>query len=308
MRAFFLGSIALLALIGGPATAADMAVYKAPPPVAVYNWTGFYVGGNIGFSWGRSSNDWNIFAPAAGGGLTTICAPAGEAFCAAGSDSSRMHGPIGGFQTGYNWQSSNFLIGIETDIQISGQQGDGTLHAPNATTAIVNGQPLVGTVTASHTEKLLWLGTLRGRVGYASDRWLVYATGGLAYGRVSISSSVIAESSNLGPSCTPHPVIGAFCPVASFSNGVTKAGWTLGAGAEGVITGNWSWKMEYLHVDLGSVGTTFGTLPDCFGGIVIFPGGGGSAACAPTLAGTGTVRSRITDEIVRVGINYRFGL
>ena len=85
-----------------------------------------------------------------------------------------------------------------------------------------------------------------------------------------------------------------------------EAGWTLGVGAEGAITGNWTWKVEYLHVDLGSVSTTFATLPGCFGGILII-GGAGAANCAPALAGAGTIRSRITDEIVRVGINYRFG-
>jgi outer membrane immunogenic protein len=82
-----------------------------------------------------------------------------------------------------------------------------------------------------------------------------------------------------------------------WSNGVTKLGWTLGVGAEGAFADNWSWKIEYLHVDLGTVDTTFSTLPGCFGGT---PG------CSTYGPGSGTIRSRVTDEIVRVGINYRF--
>ena len=65
MKKLFLASVAFVALVvTGPAVAADMRpVYKAPPPVAVYSWTGFYVGANLGYSWGRSSNDWDFFAP-----------------------------------------------------------------------------------------------------------------------------------------------------------------------------------------------------------------------------------------------------
>jgi opacity protein-like surface antigen len=88
MKKLFLAGIALFALnAGGSAFAADMPVKARPlPPPPVYNWTGFYVGGNIGYSWGRSSNDWDFFAnnfvipPPEG----TTCGPAGLAFCATG--------------------------------------------------------------------------------------------------------------------------------------------------------------------------------------------------------------------------------
>ena len=94
------------------------------------------------------------------------------------------------------------------------------------------------------------------------------------------------------------------CPFASWSNGTTKVGWSLGVGAEGALAGNWSWKIEYLHVDLGHITTNFATLPGCYGNSLP----GIAAACAPIAAGSGTIKSRITDEIVRVGINYRFDL
>jgi len=307
MRRLSLASAALLAMLASPAMAADMRakapVFKAPPPVAVFSWSGFYVGGNIGYSWGRSRNDWNVFAPALVVVNPTVCPPA---LCASGSDSNKINGAIGGLQAGYNWQMANAVVGLEADVQASGQKGSQVFSAPFATSIIVGGIPVVGTVAAAYTQKLAWLGTLRGRIGFAADRLLVYATGGLAYGRVTIDGTAAATSlisPDAGPTtCTlvPGPDL---CPLASFRNGVTKAGWTLGVGAEGAIADGWSWKIEYLHVDLGTVTTTFATLPGCFGGAA--PGGGGG--CVPMLAGAGTISSRITDEIVRLGVNYRFG-
>src|SRR5262249_53414154 len=97
---FFIGA----GLIGTPAFAADMGV-KAPPPAPapVYNWTGWYVGGNAGFSFGIATAGVRYFAPTAGGSPT--CGPAGHALCIGDSDNVQMNGPLGGFQAGYNWQN-----------------------------------------------------------------------------------------------------------------------------------------------------------------------------------------------------------
>jgi outer membrane immunogenic protein len=93
-------------------------------------------------------------------------------------------------------------------------------------------------------------------------------------------------------------------PAGTWSNSVTKVGWVLGVGAERAITDGWSVKVEYLHVDLGRVNTTFG-IPSQRSA---FCGGFGTAAgYIPTLAGSGSISTRITDEIVRVGLNYKFG-
>jgi outer membrane immunogenic protein len=307
MRRLFLASAALLAMLASPAMAADLPakapLFKAPPPVAIFSWSGFYVGANIGYSWGRSRNDWDVFAAALTVVNPTVCPPA---LCVSGSDTNKINGAIGGLQAGYNWHMANFVVGLETDVQASGQRGSQVFSAPFATSIIVGVIPVVGTVSAAYTQRLAWLATLRGRLGFAADRWLVYATGGLAYGRVTIDGTATATGfggDEGGPGeCTAVPGSADLCPLASFRSGVTKAGWTLGAGAEGAIADGWSWKIEYLHVDLGTVTTTFATLPGCFGGTA--PGGGG---CVPMLAGSGTISSRITDEIVRVGINYRFG-
>src|ERR1700730_5906049 len=127
-RIFLVATVALLLSAGVPVMAADMGgnapVYKTPPPVIVYSWTGFYVGENIGYGWGKSSNNWNFLAPfSRGGALASTCFPNGVAYCATGTDSSKLNGAIGGLQAGSNLQMGNFLVGIEADIQISNQKG-----------------------------------------------------------------------------------------------------------------------------------------------------------------------------------------
>src|SRR5437868_11649961 len=105
-------AVAAIALIGMPAFAADMAV-KAPPPAPapIYNWTGWYIGGNLGASFGRVKVDFNADPVALGGGAITI-----PGF--ARSDTSEPSGFIGGGQIGYNWQVSPiWVVGLEADIQ-----------------------------------------------------------------------------------------------------------------------------------------------------------------------------------------------
>ncbi len=147
-----LSTSALIAATMHGAGAADIArpVYKAPEPVAaIYNWTGFYVGGNIG--WGWSSGDGDILI----NGVPGAVSGSGDGF-------------LGGVQAGYNWQYGLWVFGIETDFQGSAGKGD--------VTGFAGGNVLTG------TSKGPWFGTIRGRVGYAFDRSLWYVTGGALYG------------------------------------------------------------------------------------------------------------------------------
>jgi outer membrane immunogenic protein len=214
----------LAALFGaGAAQAADLQrapVYtKAPPaPVEVFNWTGFYIGANLGYSAGRAHFD-------------TL-------------GSTDLNGVVGGGQIGYNWQGpgSPWVFGVEVDGQATGQDNSAT----------------AGGVTL--TESLPWFVTFRGRVGYAfAPMFMIYATGGGAW----VDHKF--ELTGVGGSLTSE---------------VNRLGWTAGAGIEGALNRNWSWKVEYLHLDTGSFNTNvFGVLP---------------------------VSLRVTDEIGRFGINYRF--
>jgi outer membrane immunogenic protein len=147
-----------------------------------------------------------------------------------------------------------------------------------------------GALTTSEgiSAKLDWLATLRGRLGWAYDRYLVYATGGVAFGGVDASGDITV-------SCNGCPVIGTQTLSFATSDRKTHVGWTAGAGVEGMITSDWSAKLEYLYTDLGwlkheGLLTVGGTL-------------------APVLSGTslsGGGDFKLVVQTVKLGLNYRF--
>lgn len=161
-----------LVAAAGSAGAADMPLTALPAP-AVFSWTGFYGGANVGYGWGNSNNIWNIFAANSGG--DTVCPPGGGSLCVAGADSNHMNGALGGLQIGYNWQTGRYVFGIETDFDATGQRGSQTFNGANGASTLVPagfGPIAAAPMAAAYTEKLSWLGTFRGRVGIASDRTL----------------------------------------------------------------------------------------------------------------------------------------
>ena len=268
---------ALAALFGvASAQAADLAprtYTKAPVFVDPgYNWTGFYIGGNIGYSWGRSSDTSSL----TNGAGTTLFASSG---------SSNLDGIVGGGQAGYNWQVQNWVWGLEADIQGTGERGSRAFTCPTGvctpSTILPGFLALVivvpgAAVPLSLDQKIDWFGTVRGRVGLlATPRVLLYATGGLAYGEVKSSETIAG--------------------VSGFSNSDTRVGYTVGMGIEGALGGNWSAKLEYLYVDLGRTSGSFATAIPAFGAGIVASG---------TL--TSSYSSRITDNVLRVGVNYRF--
>src|SRR5215207_5242155 len=141
-----LGALAGIALAApvGTALAADLRVpMKAPvmAPVVVYNWTGWYVGGNVGYSWGRGDTDVagafstitrtrqfrTASGPVPGPGFTDVTTgPVVTAGIANGS--GNVDGFVGGLQTGYNWQlDRTWVIGFEADIQWSDEKGGSSI-------------------------------------------------------------------------------------------------------------------------------------------------------------------------------------
>jgi outer membrane immunogenic protein len=273
MKRMFIGIAAIASLLSTSALAADLAPHMPAPIVAVYDWTGFYIGGNIGYSWGRSS-DTSTLTNGAGTVLFTS------------ADRTNLNGVVGGGQIGYNWQMQNWLWGLEADIQGTDEKGTRNFTCPAGVctpSTILPGNfalPVVvpgAAVPLALYQKIDWFGTVRGRVGVLVDpKVLLYATGGLAYGEVKSSET-----------------IGAF---TGFSSTSIKAGYTVGAGIEGAIGGNWTAKLEYLYVDLGRTSGSFATTIPAFGAGVVASG---------TL--TSGYSSRITDNVLRVGLNYRFG-
>src|SRR5262249_35655297 len=152
------------------AHAADlrMPMKAAPPPVAITTWTGFYIGINGGYSWGRPRTAVGFVNPVTG---AAIVPPPGSVL----DNPFNMDSGVAGGQIGYNWQASpSWVLGIEADIQWSGQRGDGGFTC--AAVAIVGGACLPGATAllpaaAGGTvltldQKLEWFGTVRGRVGF----------------------------------------------------------------------------------------------------------------------------------------------
>ena len=220
-------AISALAFSSMAASAADMAMRTKAPPIVVdpsYNWSGFYIGGNVGYGWGDADTSFNP--------LPSAAAFVNLAPTTLGPD---PQGVIGGVQAGYNWQAGKFVVGLEADIQAS------DIHGSALVTPIIqnNGVPFAGAGFLSASQRIDWFGTVRARAGFTPvDRLLLYVTGGLAYGNVSYAAQ------------TDFRPVGTAAYPAAFSR--TKVGWTAGAGAEWAFASNWTAKVEYLYMDLGN--------------------------------------------------------
>jgi outer membrane immunogenic protein len=270
------------------AFAADLpTTTKAPPPI-VQGWTGFYAGANVGYGW---QDPTAVFSPAdffsaalinnVGTNFTPLQPPT----------SFDIAGATGGFQAGYNWQvDQRWLVGAETDFNFSGLTGHG------ATNFIVAPGNLNVPFSALASEQVKWFGTVRARAGYfATPDLLVFATGGLAYGKVEHNASMF--NNGLGFTIIgPGGVGGGGVVCAGNTNCYAgsssriAAGWTAGGGLEYAIGRNWTVKAEYLYVNLGS---------DSFA----------APAVSTTVPGGSRVNVSYSDttfNLVRIGANYRF--
>lgn len=290
---FVRGTLAALALSAPvSAMAADLPralPVKAPvmAPV-VYNWTGFYIGGNVGYSWGRSpyevagtstvrTRQFRAFGTPNEFLVSDVTA-AGPAFI--GTGTANIDGGVAGGQIGYNWQSAAWVFGLETDLQWTGQRGSTSF-------CLTVGCP-VGGFVANADYKLQWFGTARARAGWLVDpRVLLYVTGGAAYGQIKADHTA--------------GILGL--PLLGSSTSTTRLGWTVGGGIEAMLSSNWTIKAEYLYVDLGSVasGALGGATTAIFAGV---PEPGFTTVVDTTFAGA--ARTRVRDNIARIGINYHF--
>jgi len=180
------------------AAAADLSPAPAPAP---FSWNGLYLGLNAGYASATVANT------VSGGGLD-------------GSGSTSIPSGMGGAQVGLNYQFGNVVLGFEADF-------DGVMATKTGPTITA-----AGGVTSS-SSLIPWIGTLRTRVGYAFDRYLVYATAGGA-------ATQLASTVNVGA-------------IGSASTTDTHGAWTAGAGIEAAITDNLSAKLEYLYLDTGNI-------------------------------------------------------
>lgn len=232
-------------------------------PVSIFSWTGAYAGLNAGYSFG-GRGEINTSGQAAAN-VATVAAGARPARTSLDAD-----GFIGGGQIGYNWQMSHWVFGVEADIQ--------GLDNEDSRTVVTNRPvaPFAGVRNNTFTKEFDYLGTLRVRLGYASDHTLVYATGGLAYAGVEASANFFG----------PQPA-----NVLQFTGETdeTEFGYAVGGGVEHALTAHWTAKFEYLYYNLD----------DSKVAVNVIPGSGG--------VGTGYDSKFDNDgHILRMGVNYKF--
>jgi len=228
-------TLAIFAIAVGAtgASAADMAVKARPIAVdPVYNWTGWYIGGNVGYAWGKSDTT-TVVDPTSSWAVEQV--PFRNEFMALGSQNYSPRGVVGGLQAGYNYQSGAWVFGLEADISAA------NISRTNLSSGLNNA------ITRNFTEttKSDWFATVRPRFGYAANTTLLYVTGGLAVGNVSGEWQVLSSNT--------------YNKTGSGSD--TKVGWTVGAGVEQAFAPHWTVKLEYLYTDLGSINYTSTYLP-----------------------------------------------
>jgi outer membrane immunogenic protein len=197
------------------ASAADLGTpYKALPPVPMFSWTGGYVGVNGGGAWGQT--DHTVSASIIGSPAVT-------------TGNFDVDGGLAGGTVGYSYQIGQWVLGLESDLDWANIEGT------NSTPIAVRG--VAGNVAV--TSRLQWLDTTRARLGWAFGHVMLYGTGGAAYG--GLTATTTASGAGLGTAAT-----------ATRADTQTRFGYAAGAGLEWAFTDNFTLKVEYLYVNLGS--------------------------------------------------------
>lgn len=186
-----------------------------------FNWTGFYIGGNVGYGFG---GDGDVTSRGQlGPNIANIATGARP-----GSIELDRNGLLGGAQIGYNWQIGSLVYGVEGDISLTDLKDKRDFVTSQINTGLAQSNVF--------SSELEYFGTVRGRAGFALDRTLIYGTGGLAFGKVNSSVSMFDPSG-----------VKQFTDESSD----TKVGYAVGAGVEHAVTNNITFKTEYLYYDLG---------------------------------------------------------
>jgi len=208
------------------AKARAMYAKAALSPVAATNWTGFYVGGNIGSGWGKTRYADPFPTPATG-------------------DFVDIGGALAGGQVGYNYQTGQYVLGLEAAANWANIQGTNTCFGAF---------PIAAGAGFNCGSKIDAIGSLTARAGYAFDRAVIYAKGGAAWDRQRNEFNT-----------------NGFIGGAILSNTETKWGWTIGGGLEYALASNWSMAVEYKYYDFGKSDAFTTTIPGALAGVSLAP-------------------------------------
>ncbi len=257
-KALFAATLVAVMGEGSSANAADLyasgSMKDAPVYTPVVSWTGFYLGGTLGYGW-------------ADGKIDSYTADTGAFLL---GFNNRPEGVLGGFEGGYNWEvpphvfSSTIpvVIGIEADVSATGQED--TTYQP---------RPSVPLDVSSLKQSIDWIETIRGRIGIPVGSVLPFFTGGAAFAQ--------ADGTNTQVSCGSTNCFSNNPPGTHEHFSSSLSGWVVGGGAEYAISANWSAKIEYLRIEFNQISVN-----------------------APAF--NRVVKEDIADDVVRVGVNYRF--
>ncbi len=258
-KKLFLALAGALALSGSAALAAEPLPLPPPP---IFTWTGPYVGGQIGYGWGPSAFDLLGFNPA-NNALFVI------------TSGHSPSGVVGGAHVGYLYQINQFVVGVEGSV-------DGTSLSANAQFFVPSFAVGNDVLTAHVTSDVQ--GSIRGKLGFAWDRVLIYGTGGVAFGAFSGNLFLNGQT----PAFFPFAIGNRF-----FSN--TRTGWTAGGGIQVAVLDNWWVFAEYRYSDFGSFNNTLSNF---------FAPGGNLLANAFV----NNNNPHLQENQVQVGFSYRFNL
>lgn len=226
-------------------------------------WSGFYVGANLGGAWGDTSSEFN-------GASSTIIPPGDLPLLQTlGSSSSNNTNFTGGVEGGFNVMLGSVLLGIETDYGFFNV--DQKTSKTATSTVTINPPGTAPTFIVGQDLTTDWIWTLRPRIGWANEAWMIYATGGLATTKVKYN--ITYSDTRIPPNN------------ASLAINDTKSGWTAGVGGAWAFAPGWSVKGEYLYANFGNIRGSVNT-----------PGG----AVALTSS------AKVNANIVRMGVDYTF--
>jgi outer membrane immunogenic protein len=243
------------------AMAADLPMRAAPayvaPVVVAPTWTGAYLGFNGGWGWTGNNNSNNNL---------TFSGPGFAAFALGGTGSNNANSPVFGGQAGYNYQVSNWVFGVEGDVDGANiRASQGAFIAPGAVAGFGGGSGFL-------TEKQTWLASLRARVGYTWGPGMIYVTGGGAWSNVQVNGGATLFAAGT---------------TNTFTVSTTRSGYTVGAGYEWMIAPNWAVRAEYLYY----------AFTGAVSGSTLFP------AVPVTVTANA---NKLNTSVARVGLDYKF--
>jgi outer membrane immunogenic protein len=281
-KSMMLGVALATLLVRGPAIAADMPLKAPPAPYVSSSWGGFYIGGHVGYGWGSQTSSVND--PSVGGGVGAIGFPPGFSVLSPNNDN---HGNVrGGVLLGYNWQvAPSWVVGLE------GDWSTGSLRNGGAVSGLTNINFVVPSGFASVRTEVNDIGTIRGRLGYTTPDWMLYATGGVAFASFNYSG----DFGCAGDALCNTPV---HAPVA-FSK--TKTGWVVGGGVEHKLAGGpWILGLEYLYYGFGGESANASVVSLVTGAPSGFGPCAGGKACVGYSFGEDNIQT------VRARLSYKF--